>query len=436
MRKTLAASAAFFLFAVALSAIAAEPDIVSTHCREVEVPIDEQHTVSRLGDCGDPAAADLLWHLDRIDQTDASLDGLYHRRHGGAGSVVYVMDTGVMASHDEFATPAGPRVIAGFDTTKSVAVGASNCKSPNKALAPCYQNFAELTGASHGTSVASLVAGARVGVAPEAMIVSVRVMNESALATTRTYLDGLNAIIKHAWDPATPQFQTAVVNISGWVLERLQGSPDNAPVPFAALEKKIRDMVGGVDANGHPNPNGKKFLFVVAGNNIDNGCGRNGVVDRFPAVLGRAIDGVITVGGMTAENSWWPGACRGGLEILAPSEGIFSATITAKDEYRGTRPNMRSGTSFAAPIIAGIAARLLSEQPALTPAELEARIVATPSRIVNPDVQYADGKVAFLTDAPAVLSAGGTDAPPAKVTPVTPVVTVGAPMASGAFNRP
>lgn len=436
MRKRLAAAAAFLLFAVGSSAFAADSDAVSTHCRTTEIPIDESHTVARLGDCGDPNAPDTLWHLDRIDQLDANLDGLYHRRHGGAGSVVYVMDTGVMAAHDEFATPSGPRVIAGYDAAKNIAVGASRCTSANKALAPCYQNFNELTGASHGTSVASLVAGAHVGVAPEAMIVSIRVMNESALATTRTYLDGLNAIIKHAWNPTTPQFHTAVVNISGWVLERLNGNPDNAPVPFAVVEKKIRDMVGGVDANGNPDPNGKKFLFVVAGNNIDNGCGRAGLVDRFPAVLGRAIDGVITVGGMTAENSWWPGACRGGLEILAPSEGVFSATITARDEYRGTRPNLRSGTSFAAPIISGIAARLLSEQPALTPAELEQRIVSTPSRIVNPDAQYADGKVAFLTDAPTVQSAGGTETREPTVTPLAPSAMAGVPMSSGAFNKP
>ncbi len=434
MRKTLAASAASFLLAVALSG--ASPDAVSTHCRETEVPLDETHTAARLGDCGDPSAPNALWHLDRIDQADANLDGVYHRRHGGAGSVVYVMDTGVMAAHDEFATAAGPRVIAGFDAAKSVTIGASRCSSANKSLAPCYANFNELVGASHGTSVASLVAGARVGVAPEASIVSVRVMNESALATTRTYLDGLNAIIRHAWDPATPPFQTAIVNISGWVLERLQGNPDSAPVPFAAVEKKIREMVAGVDAGGKPDPNGKKFLFVVAGNNIDNGCGRGGIVDRFPAILGRAIDGVITVGGMTEENSWWPGACRGGLEILAPSEGVLSATITAKDEYRGTRPNLRSGTSFAAPIISGIAARLLSERPSLTPAELERTIVATPSRIFNPDAQHADGRVAFMTDAPAVQTAGGTDKREPKVTPAAATaVTAGGPMSS-AGNRP
>jgi serine protease len=391
--------AAVFLLAV-LPLPAAEHE-VSTYCREIEVPLDSTHSAARLKGCDDDANVDLLWHLDRIDQRDATLDGRYHRRHSGAGTVVYVMDTGVMASHVEF----GGRVIAGIDVAQSVTIGTSACNSPNKALQPCFSNLNELTGASHGTSVASLVAGQNVGVAPESVIVSVRVMNESALATTRTYLDGLNAVIRHAFDPETPAYRTAVVNISGWMLEKLTNMPDPAPVTFAVVERKIREMINGVDAYGRPDPDGRRFFFVVAGNNIDNGCGRDGVVDRFPAILGKDIEGLITVGGMTEENSWWPGACRGGVEILAPSEGIFSASITAKDHYRGNRPNLRSGTSFAAPIIAGIAARMLSENPRLSPQELEAIIESTPSRIFDPDPTRADGKVAFVQDAPAVITA-------------------------------
>jgi serine protease len=394
-----ASVAAAFLLAV--HALAAAEHDVPTYCREIEVPLDATHSAARLAGCGDGATVDLLWHLDRIDQRDAKLDGRYHRRYTGAGSLVYVMDTGVLASHVEF----GNRVIAGFDVASIVTVGASACNSPNKALQPCFGNLTELVGASHGTSVASLVGGQNVGVAPDAKIVSVRVMNESALATTRTYLDGLNAVIRHAFEPATPPFRTAVINISGWMLERLPSMPDAAPVSFSAVERKIREMINGVDASGRPDPSGKRFFFVVAGNNIDNGCGRAGVVDRFPAILGKEIKGLITVGGMTEENSWWPGACRGGLEILAPSEGIFSASITANDHYRGNRPNLRSGTSFAAPIIAGIAARMLSENPLLTPQDLEAMIESTPSRIFDPDPTRADGKVAFVQDTPAVMTA-------------------------------
>jgi subtilisin family serine protease len=402
LRRSIVAAA---LLLAVYPLLAADSETVWTYCREIEVPLDAEHSAARLGACSSEANVDLLWHLDRIDQLDANLDGRYHRRHTGAGSIVYVMDTGVLASHVEFGGPGGSRVIAGFDVAQNITVGASSCRSANKSLQPCFSNFNELTGASHGTSVASLIAGQHVGVAPDAMIVSVRVMNEAALATTRTYLEGLNAIIRHAWDPATPPFRTAVINISGWVLERLTGQPDPAPVPFAAVERKMRDMINGVDAHGLPDLNGKRFFFVVAGNNVDNGCGSSGVVDRFPAILGKEIDGLITVGGMTAENSWWPGACRGGLEILAPSESIFSASITANDHYRGNKPNLRSGTSFAAPIIAGIAARMLSENPFLTPPELEAIITSTPSRIFNPDSSHADGKVAFVQDAPAVMTA-------------------------------
>lgn len=386
---------------LATQAFAAPPDVISTRCDEIEVPLDSEHSSARLGGCADAGAEDLLWYLDRISHVDARLDGHYDRRNRGAGSVVYIMDTGVDAEHTEFAGSTGSRVIAGFDAAGSVHLGNSNCRSDNKALSPCYTDFSELVAASHGTSVASIVAGKNIGVAPDADIVSIRVMNERGLATTRTYLDGLNAIIHHAWTPGSPSFHTAVVNISGWVLERLTTNTKEPVVPYADIEKKMREMIAGVDAHGNPDPNGKHFLFVVAGNNVDGGCGRSGVVDRFPAILGRSTEGIITVGGMTSQNEPWVGACRGGIEVLAPAQQIFSATITAPDHYRGLKPNLRSGTSFAAPIISGIAARMLAERPDLTPQQLEMWITSTPSRTRTADPLNANGKVAVIRSLPA-----------------------------------
>jgi subtilisin family serine protease len=384
------------LMLVPISARAENRDLVSTHCGEVEVALDSKHSVSRLAGCGEEYPEDLLWDLDRIDQVDGTLDGHYDRTNRGAGTVVYVMDTGVMAAHQEFLEPTGhTRVIAGYDTSGVVPFGASHCRSANKTLAPCYANFDELVVAAHGTSVASIIAGARVGVAPGADIVSIRVMNERGLATTRSYLDGLNAIIRHAWSDGVPPFRTAIVNISGWVLEQLTAGSDPRPVPYGDLERKMREMTLGVDANGKSDPNGKRFLFVVAANNVDTGCGASGYVDRFPAVVGKRVDGVITVGGMTVENSFWSGSCRGDVEVLAPAKNIFSAFITAPDQYRGRKPNLRSGTSFAAPIISGIAARLLADHPSMTPAQLEAAITNTPSRIDNAAAAFADGKVGY-----------------------------------------
>ena len=405
----------FARFAVALlllaCPIALQAEISSTRCDESEVEIGEGQFAARLERCADDATTPLLWHLDRIDQVVPTLDGHIDRGNGGAGSVIYVMDTGIMATHSEFAGRNGSRVLAGFDTSAAVEIGHAQCISKNKALAPCWDDFGQLAAASHGTSVASIAAGRNVGVAPEAMVVSVRVMNERGLATTKTYLDGLDAIIRHAWAPTSPTFRTGIVNISGWVLERLTSTSSDAQpaVPYTAVEKKMRDMIAGVDAAGRPDPNGKRFLFVVAANNLDGGCGQSGLVDRFPALLGRSIDGMITVGGMTQNNTAWSGTCRGGVEVLAPAQSIFSASITATDHYRGRRPNLRSGTSFAAPVISGIAARLLSDRPDITPQMIEAWITATPSRIDKPEPLLADGKVAFVQSikraAPATTAA-------------------------------
>lgn len=384
-----------------------EAQLVSTHCAETEVALNESHTVARLERCGDDVESTLLWHLDRVDQVGAELDGWYNRQGSGTGSVIYVMDTGIMAGHSEFATTGGTRVIGGFDATPAVEIGHSRCASGDKSLAPCFDSYEELAAASHGTSVASIAAGRNIGVAPGAMVVSIRVMNERGLATTRTYLDGLDAIIRHAHAPDAPLFRTAIVNISGWVLERLSSASGDtrAVVPYAAVEKKIRDMIAGVDANGRPAPHGRRFLFVVAANNVDGGCGTSGVIDRFPALLGRTMEGMITVGGMTQQNTAWTGTCRGGVEVLAPAQGIFSASITAPDHYRGRRPYLRNGTSFAAPIIAGIAARLLSDRPDLSPQQIEAWITATPSRVEDPDALLADGKVAYVRSiAPATAT--------------------------------
>ena len=70
------------------------------------------------------------------------------------------------------------------------------------------------------------------------------VMNERGLATTRSYLDGLNAIIRHAWSAGAPPFRTAIVNISGWVLEQIPGGLDPRPVPFATVERATGRVIG------------------------------------------------------------------------------------------------------------------------------------------------------------------------------------------------
>ena len=77
---------AAFLFALAVYPAAGQ-ELASTRCRESEVVIDATHNAAKLDGCGDTTAANLLWHLDRIDQRDGLLDGQYRRHDTGHGAV-------------------------------------------------------------------------------------------------------------------------------------------------------------------------------------------------------------------------------------------------------------------------------------------------------------------------------------------------------------
>jgi subtilisin family serine protease len=362
----------------------------STRCATVDIAVG-LFVDRQLVGCGPQFTDNVLWNLDRAD---GSVDGQYTRRTTGAGAVVYVVDTGLEVSHDEFQRGGGTNVIAGLDPYAEVEGGAACGDSPTH---PCYRGpydaFA-LT-AMHGTAVASIVAGRTTGVAPEASIVSVRVFGlDMTHRPLELFNRALDDIVKHAFDPATPFFQTAVVNMSA-----SPGARGNEP-EYAEFERKMRLMIGGVDKDFHADPSGKKFLFVVlAGNNTaqPSHCTPTNEVATYPALAGPAIDGLITVGGFARDNSFWSGSCGGGaIEILGPAEQILSASYLGHDQYRGswsydpaTPHDYSSGTSYATPYVSGIAARMLQASPWLTPAELEQRIKAT-----------AVGQVAALVDAP------------------------------------
>jgi subtilisin family serine protease len=91
------------------------------------------------------------WGISRIDEREYERRGSYvYPKDGGRRAVVYVVDTGVKLSHQEFSG----RAVFGFSAIKT---------EPND----------DLNG--HGTHVASTIAGSLFGVAKRAKIVAVKV---------------------------------------------------------------------------------------------------------------------------------------------------------------------------------------------------------------------------------------------------------------------
>jgi len=395
------------LFAVTTPA--ASSDIVKTRCTTETLrlvgtpstPAASAWDVRRLISCGDESSGNALWHLDRLDAVDGTLDGQFHRTR--ANALVYVLDSGVEINHDEFAEG---NVIAGLDVPREQKQKPRCTSSANEALHPCFDpKLVSPTYViySHGTGVASLIAGRHVGVAPGASIVSVLSFGVNS-QENRNWLLVLDAVIRTAWDPATPQVRTAVINMSSQLSDTATAKND---LPRSDVERKIRDMIGGVDRNGKPDPEGMRFLFVAAAGNAEEPakagdprgqCGPDFEVRLFPASLGNSLRGLITVGGSTRDNHVWSGSCRGdAVEILAPAEEVMPATNSGNDQYR---LSLSSGTSFSAPIVAGAAALILSQSPDLTPAEVEDRLEATASYVIAPPPGSAQGRH-VVTTAPA-----------------------------------
>ncbi|HYC90791.1 MAG TPA: S8 family serine peptidase [Thermoanaerobaculia bacterium] len=325
-------------------------------------------TSLELERCAEDVTENAMWQVDRSDSVSGELNGFAMRRTTGRGSVVYVIDTGILQRHDEFQRPDGDVVLGGFDAVRAAGLP-SGCP-PDSAVEPCGPPAT----VSHGTAVASAVAGLRTGTAPGASLYSVVVI-PTRPGTPEIWMwhVALNEIIRHAWDAHTPSFGTAVVTIS------VPATPLPHDPLYLALVEKVRRMTRGVDVNGNEDPEGKKFLFTVAAGNVNP---RADFCRTFPTVLGVEMEGVVTVGGITRENTWWSGSCAGDLvELVAPADSPMLASLSGVSRYR-TGPST-SGTSFAAPYVAGIAARLLEVDPTLTPAALEALLKESPSRAAD-----------------------------------------------------
>jgi subtilisin family serine protease len=136
------------------------------------------------------------WSLDRIDQTNPLPSGTYDYDTDAHNVNIYVLDTGVRATHAEF----GGRVKNGPPPTDD-----NDC-------------------AGHGTAVAGAAAGATWGVAKNATIYSVRVLGCTGVGPATSALDAIDWVTTSAPRPA-------VVNIS-W----LTGPQD-------ALDQAIRNSI-------------------------------------------------------------------------------------------------------------------------------------------------------------------------------------------------
>lgn len=258
------------------------------------------------------------WGLDRSDERARMLDNQYrYPADGGAGTHIYVIDTGIRSTHSEFTGRVGEgRNFVGSSSgglLGGLFGGLLGGLFGGGDIDPT--DYEDCNG--HGTHVSGTAAGSTYGVAKSATIYGVRVLGCNGSGSNSGVIAGVDWVANNATMPA-------VANMS------LGGGASTA------LDDAVRNAV-----------NSGVVMVVAAGNDNTNAC--NGSPNR--------VAEAITVGSTTQNDSRSSfsntGSC---VDIFAPGSSITSAWYQSD-----TQTNTISGTSMASPHVAGAAALLLDE---------------------------------------------------------------------------
>jgi serine protease AprX len=261
---------------------------------------------------------------------------------------IAVVDSGVAAGRTDF----GGRVI------KSVTMTGLLPNSPGD-------------GRGHGTFVAGIAAGSRAGyagAAPTAPIVSIDVMDDVGMAMTSDVIAAADWILANK-----SRYNIRVANFS------LQSTVP-ASFMYDPLDKAVEKLwfngvvvvaaAGNYGVDGLPTtvayaPGNDPFVITVGAADL------NGT----PTTRGDDFAAPWSAYGYTLDGFAKPDIGAPGRYLIGPVPGSATMPLEHPERVTGAGFMWMSGTSFAAPIVAGAAAQLLAKYPSWTPDQVKGALM-------------------------------------------------------------
>jgi len=278
------------------------------------------------------ATAGPPWGVDILDSGGVA-DGKYDPAYSGAGVDVYVVDSGIDALHAEFRPRAGhPRVVRNI-YDEYAAVRSRPSANPDDV--------------GHGTHVAGTIGGSNVGVARDANLLGVKVLDSKGETD--------DSIILRALEFVAARAKTSAAAPHGSVLSMsLGGACSTADCAKDALNIFVEKLsAAGV------------LVSVASGNEGCNACfgAPNGAASAF--VVGSLSQAAAGLEQSSFSNF---GQC---IDVLAAGGDVLSACSSRSDGCQGDDLYVEeSGTSMAAPHVTGVLAQLLQKKPNAALADL------------------------------------------------------------------
>ena len=301
------------------------------------------------------------WHLDRINQAQLPLDGNSARGPlTGEGIDIYIVDTGARGTHEQILG----RVLPGIDIPT------------DNGSAKVYPVTSDCDG--HGTHVAGLAAGSTVGVATQARLISVRVLDCKGDGEVVDVVNALQWVRAHHRSGVA-----AVVNLSFGVDLGDDGT---------SIDREVQALID------------EGVVVAVASGNGD-AAGRP--INACKIAPGDVPD-ALTVGavGISDAVSYYSnnGPC---VDLYAPggdrTRGLESAWKDSDSDYE-----FDVGTSMASPLVAGYAALLAQQQPGLCATSISQAIVDRSTKgVITGLTADSLNRLLFVDTAPIAATAPG-----------------------------
>lgn len=342
------------LWSINSVAIKAGPSLIASLAQRPEVIDIRPDIVLSMPDTNYAAETTPQWNIQRVEA-----DSLWEIGHTGQGVTVAIMDTGVDLHHPDLA----PKWRAGS----------------NSWYDPHGQYSQPTDTHGHGTQVMGIIvggdnSGTAIGVAPDAQWIAVKLFDDDGETSLSKIHMGFQWLLDPDNDPNTDDAPDVVNNSWG-----LRGNIDQCVLEFRSSIEMLKNAgIAVVFSAGNEGPNPATSISPA---NYD---------------VSYAVGSVDSLNVIANSSSRGPSPCHGKLfpDVAAPGVSIKTSDLTANGVFPDTYAYV-SGTSFAAPHVAGAMALLLSAFPQLDVTTVETTLSssAVDLGIAGGDYNYGNGLI-------------------------------------------